>query len=64
VLAIDNKQYDVDFGFVQDTLRQRNSITIAFSALAATFFLFGIISTIMIVVKGRQTPREYSEFEN
>jgi len=64
VLNIDNSKFDNDFGFVQSTLRQRSSITIAFSALATVFFLFAIISTIMVVVKGRQAQRQYSELEN
>jgi hypothetical protein len=64
VQAIDTKKYDNDFGFVQKTLRQRQSITIAFIALTSVFLLFAIVGTIFSVIKGRQTPLEYSELEN
>jgi hypothetical protein len=62
--AIDTAKYDKDFGFVQQTLRQRSSITVAFIALTSVFFLFAIVGTIWQVVMTRKRPLDYSELEN
>jgi hypothetical protein len=62
--AIDTTKFDKDFGFIQQTLRQRSSITIAFIALTSVFFLFAIVGTVWQVVMSRKTPLNYSELEN
>jgi hypothetical protein len=65
-VTIDKVKFVDSFEFVMDTLAQRTGITISFIIISSFFILFGIISLVFVIVKGKReaVPQDYSELEN